>query len=309
MKYAFIARERAHFPLEVLCRLLGVARSGFYDFEQRQAAPDADATVRRDLRACHQASRGTYGRPRLVKDLRDLGHRVGPKRVARMMREEGLRGRSKGRVRPRTTDSGHARPVAENLLARRFEISSPVSAWVSDITYLETREGWLYLAVVLSVQTRQVLGYSLAERMPDELVERTFLNAWHRKPTGTGVLFHSDRGSQYASGAFRRTIGSLGFVQSMSRKGNCWDNAVAESFFATLERELLNRRTFKSQVEARMAVFRWIEGWYNTRRRHSAIGRRSPVNFERSHEEAEKRRASAAFGGRPQLGCTMETIE
>ena len=122
MKYAFIARERAHFPLEVLCRLLGVARSGFYDFEQRQAAPDADATVRRDLRACHQASRGTYGRPRLVKDLRDLGHRVGPKRVARMMREEGLRGRSKGRVRPRTTDSGHARPVAENLLARRFEL-------------------------------------------------------------------------------------------------------------------------------------------------------------------------------------------
>ena len=239
MRHAFVARERAHFPLEVLCRLLRVARSGFYDFAHRQAnpAPDADAIVRQDLRTCHRASRGTYGRARLVKELRDLGHAVGPKRVVRLMREEGLRGRSKGRVKPRTTDSGHARPVAANLLERRFEVSSPVAAWVSDITYLETREGWLYLAVVLSVQTRQVLGYSLAERMPDDLVEHAFLNAWHRQPAGSGVLFHSDRGSQYASGDFRRTITGLGFVPSMSRKGNCWDNAVAESFFATLKNE------------------------------------------------------------------------
>jgi transposase InsO family protein len=239
VRYAFVARERAHYPLDLLCRLLDVARSGFYDFERRQAKPppDADATLRRDLRACHTASRGAYGRPRLVCDLRALGHPVGPKRVARVMREEGLRGRSKGRARPRTTDGRHGRPVAENLLERRFEVDSPVAAWVSDITCIDTCEGWLYLAVVLSVQTRQVLGYSLAERMPDDLVEHALLNAWHRRPAGRGVLFHSDRGSQYASRDFRRTIGELGFVQSMSRKGNCWDNAVAESFFATLKNE------------------------------------------------------------------------
>lgn len=231
MRYAFVARERAHFPLGVLCRLLDVSRSGFHDDQRRRAAPgpDRDAPMRQDLRSCHAQSRGTYGRPRLVQDLRERGHRIGPKRVTRLMREEGLRGRSKGRVRPRTTDSHHTRPVAENLLARRFEVTSPVQAWSSDITYIETREGWLYLAVVLSVQTRQVLGYSLADRMPDDLVEQAFLNAWQRHPPGNGVLFHSDRGSQYASRDFRRTLTLLGFVPSMSRKGNCWDNAVAGS--------------------------------------------------------------------------------
>ena len=153
MRHAFVARERAHYPLGVLCRLLGVSRAGFYDFLRRQTRPrpDAETAVRQTLRACHAASRGTYGRPRLVQDLREFGHPVGPKRVARLMREEGLRGRAKGREKPRTTNSAHPRPVAANLLDRRFEVTSPTPAWVSDITYLETREGWLYLAAVLSV--------------------------------------------------------------------------------------------------------------------------------------------------------------
>jgi hypothetical protein len=180
VRYAFVARERTRFPLDILCRLLEVSRSGFHDYLGRQSRPEPeiDAAIRRDLKQCHAESRRTYGRPRLVTDLREMGHAVGHKRVARLMREEGLRGKAKGRAKPRTTDSSHARPVAENLLDRQFDVTSLTPAWVSDITYIATREGWLYLAVVLSVQTRQVLGYSLSDRMPDDLVEQAFLNAW-----------------------------------------------------------------------------------------------------------------------------------
>ena len=282
MRHAFVAQHRTHFPLEVLCRLLGVARSGFHDYTRRQRSspPDPDALVRRDLRACHRTSRRLYGRPRLVTDLRALGHVIGPKRVARLMREEGLRGKSKGRMRPQTTDSAHARPLAENLLQRRFAVSSPTPAWVSDITGVETREGWLYLAVVLSVQTRQVLGYSLAEHRPDDLVENALLNAWQRYPTEPGVVFHSDRGSQYASGDFRRTIAALGFVQSMSRKGNCWDNAVAESFFATLKNEEATG-IYPSRAAAHAGIATYIHGFYNPIRRHSALGYLSPDDYAR----------------------------
>jgi transposase InsO family protein len=271
----------------MLCRLLGVARSGFHDYLRRQAnpGPDPDAAVREALRGCHAQSRATYGRPRLVRDLRERGHAVGPKRVARLMREEGLRGKAKGRARPRTTDSRHPRPVAENLLARRFEVTSPTPAWVSDITYIDTREGWLYLAAVLSVQTRQVLGYSLAERMPDELVERAFLSAWQRHPAKRGVLFHSDRGGQYASHHFRRTLTVLGFVPSMSRKGNCWDNAVAESFFATLKNEEATR-PYPTKLAAHAGIANYIHGFYNPSRRHSALGYLSPDHYARTLKTA-----------------------
>jgi transposase InsO family protein len=282
VKYAFVARERTQFPLAVLCRVVGVSRSGFHDYVGRQTnpGPDTDAPLRRDLKRCHSESRGTYGRPRLVTDLRELGHAVGPKRVARLMREEGLRGKAKGRARPRTTDSGHTRPVAENLLARRFEVTSSTPAWVSDITYIATREGWLYLAVVLSIQTRQVLGYSLSDRMPDDLVEQAFLNAWQRSPGERGILFHSDRGSQYASKDFRRTLTTLGFVPSMSRKANCWDNAVAESFFATLKNEEVTG-TYSSNADAHAGIANYIHGFYNPTRRHSALGNVSPDNYAR----------------------------
>ena len=283
MKYAFVARERAQFPLVVLCRVLGVSRSGFHDYLARRAkpSPDRDATVRGDLKRCHTNSRGTYGRPRLVADLRELGHGVGPKRVARLMREEGVCGKAKGRAKPRTTNSGHARPVAENLLARQFDVTSPTPAWVSDITYIATREGWLYLAVVLSIQTRQVLGYSLSDRMPDDLVEQAFLNAWHRSPREPGVMFHSDRGGQYASHDFRRTLTRLGFVPSMSRKANCWDNAVAESFFATLKNEEATG-TYPSKADAHAGIANYIHGFYNPTRRHSALGHMSPDHYART---------------------------
>ena len=282
MKYAFVARERTRFPLARLCRVLGVSRSGFYDSLRRQAnpSPDTDATLRRDLKRCHAQSRGLYGRPRLVTDLRELGHVVGPKRVARLMREEGLRGKAKGRTKPRTTDSRHTRPLAENLLARQFGVTRTAPAWVSDITYLATREGWLYLAVVLSLQTRQVLGYSLAERMPDDLVKQAFLNAWQRSPERQGVLFHSDRGSQYASSSFQRTLTTLGFVPSMSRKANCWDNAVAESFFATLKNEEATG-VYPSKAAAQAGIANYIHGFYNPTRRHSALGNQPPDKYAR----------------------------
>jgi transposase InsO family protein len=271
----------------MLCRLLGVSVSGFYDHDRRQRTPrpDPDAAVRSDLRTIYEGSRQTYGRPRMVKALRACAHSVGPKRVARLMREEGLRGRVKGRFKPRTTDSRHGHPIAANVLDRRFAVDAAVPAWVGDITYIATREGWLYLATVIDVRTRQVLGYSLSERMPDDLVQQAFLNAVTAAPTNHGTLFHSDRGSQYASAAFRRTLTSCGFVPSMSRKGNCWDNAVAESFFATLKNEEATG-TYASKAEAYAAIASYIHGFYNPTRLHSALGYRSPNDYAKTLKQA-----------------------
>ena len=226
MRYAFVARERARYPLRLLCRVLSASVSGFHDWLHRQGRPDPEAALRVELRSLHTGSRGTYGRPRLVQALRARAYVVGHKRVARLMRQEGLRGKVKGRFKARTTDSRHGRPVVGNHLDRQFAVDHPLPAWVGDITYLPTREGWLYLAAVIDLRTRQVLGYSLSERMPDDLVRQAFLNAWSASPVAPGVIFHSDRGSQYASGEFARTLAAHGFVASMSRKGNCWERAA-----------------------------------------------------------------------------------
>lgn len=287
MRYAFVARERTCYPLRLLCRLLDVSVSGFHDHcrRQRTPCPDPDAAVRADLRTIYDGSRQTYGRPRLVKALRACAHPIGPKRVARLMREEGLRGRVKGRFKPRTTDSKHGHPIAANVLDRRFAVDTAVPAWVSDITYIATREGWLYLAAVIDVRTRQVLGYSLSERMPDDLVQQAFLNAVAAAPVERGVLFHSDRGSQYASAAFRYTLTTCGFVPSMSRKGNCWDNAVAESFFATLKNEEATG-TYVSKAEAYTAIASYIHGFYNPTRLHSALGYLSPNDYAKTLKQA-----------------------
>ena len=285
MRYAFVARERTRYPVRMLCRLLAVSVSGFHGSLHRQRRPDPDLAVRADLRSIHASSRGTYGRPRLVHALRARAHAVGPKRVARLMREEGLAGKVKGRFKPRTTDSRHRRPLVENRLDRRFAVDSPVPAWVGDITYLPTREGWLYLATVIDLRTRQVLGYSLSERMPDDLVQQAFVNAWSASPVGPGVLFHSDRGSQYASVDFGKTLTAHGFVPSMSGKGNCWDNAVAESFFATLENEEATG-VYPTKAAAHAAIASYIHGFYNPTRLHSALGYRSPNDYAKSVEQA-----------------------
>lgn len=277
MKHAFIARESTQFPTTILCRVLDVSSSGFYAFLQRQAKPaqDPHSALRDDLRTIHKSSRGTYGRPRMLHALRACAHQVGPKRVARLMREENLRGVSKRKFKPSTTNSNHSRELAPNLLDRQFAVDAQTPSWVGDITYLPTREGWMYLAVVISLQTRQVLGYSLDDRMPDELVQRALLNAYAACPAEPGTLFHSDRGSQYASGDLRETLAHLGLVPSMSRKGNCWDNAVAESFFSTLKAEEATG-TYQSKAATHMHIASYIHGFYNPIRLHSSLGYLSP---------------------------------
>lgn len=286
MRYAFVAKHRTRFPVRTLCRVANVSVSGFHDHLHRQSQPavDPDAILREDLRRIHASSRHTYGRLRMVRALRACSHAVGPKRVARLMREEGLRGKIKGGFKPRTTDSRHGRPVAENVLDRKFAVSHDKPAWVSDITYIPTREGWLYLAAVISLQTRQVLGYSLADRMPDELVLQAFENACSACPATAGLVFHSDRGSQYASGRFQNTLTELGLIQSMSRKGNCWDNAVAESFFATLKNEEVTG-TYETMAQAHAAISSYIHGYYNPTRLHSALDYLSPNDYARRQME------------------------
>lgn len=205
---------------------------------------------------------------------------MGHKRVARLMTEEGLRGRIKGSQRPRSGQRRDGRPPAENLLDRQFSVGSGQPAWVGDITYLATREGWMYLAAVINLQTRQVLGYSLSDRMPDDLVQQAFLNAWAACPSAPGLLFHSDRGSQYTSSAFGGTVTAHGAVQSMSRKGNCWDNAVAESFFATLKNEEATG-VYETKDHARRSIANYIHGFYNPTRLHSTLGFMSPNDYAR----------------------------
>lgn len=288
MRYAFVARERTHYPVQMLCRVLQVSVSGFHGHQRLVAAtagPDKDRALRRELQVIHAASKGTYGRPRMVKALRASDYAVGPKRVARLMAEEGLRGKVKGSFKPRTTLVNADNLVSRNLLDRRFSVDSDVCAWVGDITSLATHEGWMYLATVISLKTRQVLGYSLADRMPEELVQQAFLNAWAASAQKPGIVFHSDRGAQYSSAGFRRTLDAHGVVQSMSRKGNCWDNAVAESFFATLKNEEANG-VYASKDQAHRSVAAYIHGFYNPTRLHSALGYRSPNDYARQMRRA-----------------------
>jgi transposase InsO family protein len=288
VKYAWIESQRTHFPIELMCQVLALSRSGFFAWRHRQGLkrPDPDARVRGDLREVHQQSRRLYGRRRLVHALRARGHCINPKRVRRLMHEEGLRGVRKGRFVPRTTDGAHDRAIACNLLARRFNIDSGVVAWVSDITYVPTREGWLYLAVIIALNSRQILGYSLADRMPDELVLNALRNACRLQPPAASTVFHSDRGSQYASDDFLAAIDALQMVASMSRKGNCWDNAVAESFFATLKAEEITE-PYVSKQDAHRGIASYIHGFYNPLRLHSSLGYLSPNEYARKMSESK----------------------
>jgi transposase InsO family protein len=283
VKFAFIEAEKAHFPVSVLCSVLGVSRSGFYAWRKRPKSSRAseDAVLAKKIIKVYTLSRGTYGSPRVHAELREQGEVVGRKRIARLMRDRGLVARSKRRFRPTTTDSNHSQPVAENLLNRSFERILPNQAWVGDITYIPTGEGWLYLAVLIDLFSRRVVGWAMSDRIDRQLT----LNALEMAIVNRGravkdVLHHSDRGSQYASADYRQALVDRGLVASMSRKGNCWDNAVAESFFSTLKWELIHRRPFETRSDARRAIFEYIEVFYNRRRRHSALGYLSPMQFE-----------------------------
>jgi transposase InsO family protein len=242
----------------------------------------ADRRLLVEVKAAHHASRGTYGSPRLHRELTECGHTVGRHRVARLMRENALQGKRRRRFR-NTTQSNHRYPVAENALARRFEVNQPNAAWVTDITYVWTWEGWLYLCVILDLYSRRVVGWAMSERIDQALTLTALQMALQARVPGAGLLHHSDRGSQYAAHAYRDMLGEHGIVCSMSRKGNCWDNAVAESFFATLKVELVYDSVFPTRSRATAAIFEYIEAFYNRVRRHSFLGYVSPVDFERNN--------------------------
>lgn len=281
MKFAFVAAEKAQYPVAVLCSVLGVSSSGFYAWCKRPPSQraKADARLAMEVRLAHKRGRGTYGSPRVHRELKAHGHRVGKKRVERLMRQEGIQGRLKRRFR-RTTDSNHAQPVAANVLARNFHADAPNTAWVTDVTYVWTAEGWLYLAVMLDLFSRRVVGWAASGTNDRELALEALRRALSaRRPAG-GLVHHSDRGSPYASDDYQAALGERGIVASMSRKGDCWDNAVAESFFATLRAELLDHEHYATPRAAVASIADYIDGFYNPVRRHSSIGYVSPVEFE-----------------------------
>jgi putative transposase len=286
VRFAFIAAEKATFPVRLLCRTLAVSRAGFYAWQKRPPAARARADERLGLEIAtiHGESRRRYGCPRIHAELAARGCRTSRKRVARLMRTRGLAARRRRRFRV-TTHSRHPFPIAPNVLARQFERVAPDQAWVTDITYIPTGEGWLYLAVILDLCSRFAVGWAMSERITDDLTLTALGMALARRRPPQGLLHHSDRGSQYASGDYQRVLAQHGIVCSMSRRGNCWDNAVAESFFATLKVELVHEAAWDTRTTARTELFDYIERFYNGQRRHSALGYLSPRAFERRQEQ------------------------
>jgi putative transposase len=271
------------YPITTMCRLLGVSASGYYAWQDRppSARSAADAVLLEHIREAHAQSYGTYGAPRIHAELAAKGIRVGRKRIARLMRAAGLAGVSR-RKGPRTTRRREGARPAPDLVERNFTAEQPDQLWVADITYIPTWAGFLYLAVVLDAFSRRVVGWAMATHLHTQIVlDALEMALRQRRPQD--VIHHSDQGSQYTSIAFGSRCRLAGVRPSMGSVGDCYDNALCESFFATLECELIDRRRFPSQSEARMDVFEFIEGWYNPRRRHSSIGYLSPINYERNH--------------------------
>ena len=281
MKFVFIDAEKATWPVAVLCDVLGVSRSGFYAWRSRPVAASvvANAKLLDEIKAAHTAGRRAYGSPRVARALRQRGHRVGKSRVAKLMRREGIVALKKKRFR-KTTDSAHDHPIAPNLLARNFAADVPNVAWVTDVTYVSTHQGWLYLAAILDLFSRRVVGWAVSANNDTRLALDALTRAVSSRHPGTGFTHHSDRGSVYASGDYGRALAAVGARKSMSRKGDCWDNAVAESFFATIKGEMIDHEDFATRAEAAAAIGDYIDGFYNVHRLHSAIGYLSPVEFE-----------------------------
>lgn len=279
--FELVHAERVKSPVAVSCRALGVSRSGYY----RWATSEPSARVREDavlathVRDIHREHNGRYGSPRIHRELRGQGYRVGRKRVARLMRDEGLQGRRKRRFR-RTTDSRHGYRIAPNLLNRDFSATRPDAVWAGDITYVPTREGWLYLAVLVDLFSRRVVGWAMSDHIDTELALAALQMAHtHRQPP-KGLIHHTDRDCRYASDEYRAALKAIGAKASMSRKADCWDNAVAESFFATLEKELLGDEPIRSRERTRVSIANYIEDYYNTSRRHSYLDYVSPIEYE-----------------------------
>jgi putative transposase len=281
VKFAFIEAKEVAFPVHAMCRVLGVSSSGFYAWRKRPASPRAtsDAQLTVDIVAAHKRGRRAYGSPRVHRELRARGVRVGKKRIERLMRKNGIQGRRKRRFR-RTTDSNHALPIAPNVLQRKFEVDAPNEAWVTDVTYVWTDEGWLYLAAILDLFSRRIVGWSASTTNDTELALSALRCALKTRKPDPGLVHHSDRGSPYASSDYREALDAHGITASMSRTGDCWDNAVAESFFGTLKAELVDHEHYGSRSAAIASIADYIEMFYNLQRRHSFLGYVSPIEFE-----------------------------
>ena len=284
MKYGFVAKHRGAWPVNVQCGALGVSCSGFYAWRKRPLSTRArtDAEILQTIRASFALSDSTYGARRIVDDVHDAGHACGRQRVARLMRSAALRARPKRRATPADTGLRALHLVAPNVLDRDFLATAPNQKWVADFTYIWTSEGWLFVAAVLDLFSRRVVGWSMQADMASQLVTDALLMAvWRRRPAAS-LLHHSDQGSQYTSEAFQRLLQKLGVTCSMSRSGNVWDNSVMESFFSTLKIERCHRRHYATRQAARADIFDYIERFYNPLRRHSTLGNKSPVAFEQA---------------------------
>jgi putative transposase len=291
VRFAFIRAEKAVWPVAAMCDVLDVSRSGFYAWIRRAPSARArgDAQLGEEVEAAHRLSRCAYGSPRVHRALRKGGVRVGRKRVARLMRERGLVSKRRKRFRA-TTNSRHGLPVAKNILKRDFSVKAPNQAWVTDVTCVWTWEGWLYLAVMIDLFSRRVVGWATSESNDAQLALSAFKKAVAERGPERGLIHHSDRGSPYASVQYREALKSIGAIASMSRKGDCWDNAVAESFFATLKGELVSHDTYVNRRVAAESIGEYIERFYNPERIHSTVGYASPIECELAHE-TDKRAA------------------
>ncbi len=294
MRYAFILRNKLVWPISVQCRVLAVSVSGYHQHQARRRTIAtrrhlSDEALLVHIRAVYAENRAAYGWPRIWRKLRAEGVRVGKRRVQRLMQQNALRARGKRRFRIATTDSGHNLPVAANVLDRNFTASEPNQAWVGDFTYIATEQGWLFLSVVIDLFSRRVIGWSMRPDMRCDLVVDALEMAWmgRSRNNTSRLIFHSDRGSQYASYEFSQLLQGHGITPSMSRKGNCWDNACSETLFGSLKVERLHGRRFETIREAKDATLNWLL-WYNQTRMHSTLDYVSPMQFEKDWEEATK---------------------
>jgi putative transposase len=285
MKYAWIEKNKLLWPVCVQCRMLGVSASGYRQHGTRRKKiltrrHLTETALLVEIRAVYTEARGAYGWPRVWRQLKARGVRVGKRRVELAMRQNGLRGRGKRRFRVSTTDSNHALPIAPNLLARHFTVAAANTVWAGDMTCIPTREGWLYLAVVLDLFSRRIVGWAMGEAITAELARRALDMAWYRRSPADGLIFHSDRGSQYASRSYTGLLAEHRIRASMSRKGNCWDNACSETLFGSLKVERLHGMDFQNHREAKDATLDWLL-WYNGSRMHSTLNYLSPSQFEK----------------------------
>ncbi len=283
MTFCFIDNHKDQWPVRLLCDTLEVSSAGYYAWQQRthSALEQRHDALLVEIRAIHAQFKGRYGSPRIHAELVARGHTCCVNTVAKLMQEHGIAAKTKRKFR-HTTDSNHNLPVAPNLLDRQFNPSGANEVWLADITYIPTREGWLYLAAVEDLYSRRVVGWSMAEHLESRLVVDALEMAVRRRLPGVGLLAHSDRGSQYASDHYRRLLAEHGIDCSMSRRADCWDNAPMESFFASLKKELVHDADFATRAEARAAIFEYIEVFYNGQRRHSSLGYVSPAEYEQS---------------------------